>query len=129
MDCSPIIWVLESRPYYPRPKAKVMLSWCTNWYPPTTTIRYWYDLCTKILSLLTVCFNPTPFGLGPGFGDTPGDPGCRKLHSTGRGVLAASPPGILCLSALGVPYAGGELAPRGTCTTLALYLVKRNNPS
>ena len=82
-----------------------------------------------LLSLLTACFNPAPVGLGPGFGDTPGDPGCRKLHSTGRGVLAAPPPGILCLSALGVPYAGGELAPRGTCPTLALYLVKRNNPS
>ena len=73
-----------------------------------------YDLCTKILSLLTVYFNPTPVGLAPGFGDTPGDPGCRKLHSTGRGVLAAPPPtSILCLSALGVPYAGGELAHRG----------------
>ena len=78
--------------------------------------------------MLIVRFNPTPFGLGPGFGDTPGDPGCRKLHSTGRGVLTAPPPGILCLSARGVPYAGGERAPRGTCPTLALYLIKEITP-
>ena len=43
---------------------------------------------------------------------------------------SGSTPGILlCLSALlGVPYAGGELAPRGTCPTLVLYLVKINKP-
>ena len=81
-----------------------------------------------LLSLFTACFNPAPVGLGPGFGDTPGDPGCRNPHSTGRGVLAAPPPGILCLSALGVPYAGGELAPRGTCIKLVLCVVKRNYP-
>ena len=65
----------------------------------------------------------------PALGTHPGTRGVGTLTLPGAVCSPHRPPGTLCLSALGVPYAGGELAPRGTCPTLALYLVKRNNPS
>ena len=64
----------------------------------------------------------------PALGIHPGTRGVGNFTLPGAVCSPHRPPGILCLSALGVPYAGGELAPRGTCPTIVLYLVKRNNP-
>ena len=64
----------------------------------------------------------------PALGTHPGTRGVGTLTLPGAVCSPHRPPGILCLSALGVPFAGGELAPRGTCPSLVLYLVKRNKP-
>ena len=57
---------------------------------------------------------------GPGLGDTPGGP-AELLPWPGGGPYSARP-GLMCLSTLDVPVAGGELAHRGTCPTIFLYL-------
>ena len=61
-------------------------------------------------------------------GDTPGD---SPPHGTCLGRNARrwrADPRFLCLSTLDVPVAGGELAHRGTCPTLFLYLFNINYP-
>ena len=78
----------------------------------------------KILSLLNFCLISGE--RGPGFGDTPGGP--AELLPWPGGVPYSARPGLMCLSTLDVPVAGGELAHRGTCPTLVLYLFKRNTP-
>ena len=77
-------------------------------------------LCTKLLHLLNFCLISGE--RGPGFGDTPGGP--AELLPWPGGVPYSARPGLMCLSTLDVPVAGGELAHRGTCPTLALYLFK-----
>ena len=59
-------------------------------------------------------------------GDTPG--GAAVLLPWPGSVPYSARPGLMCLSTLDVPVAGGELAHRGTCPTLVLYLFKRNTP-
>ena len=63
-------------------------------------------LCTNISVILLICFSHHDLRLvwNTGLGDY-----TRVLMSQ----LGAMASGILCLSALGVPYAGGELARRG----------------
>ena len=63
----------------------------------------------------------------PALGIHPGTRGVGNCTLPGAVRSPHRSPGILCLSALGVPYAGGELAPRGTCPTLALYLAKNDS--
>ena len=81
-------------------------------------------LCTKLLHLPNFCLISGE--RGPGFGDTPGGP--AELLPWPGSVPYSARPGLMCLSTLDVPVAGGELAHRGTCPTLALYLFKRNKP-
>ena len=64
---------------------------------------------------------------GPGFGDAPGDPpmapALAGTHADGVRDRA------FCVSRHWTfPFAGGELAHRGTCPTLVLYLFKEINP-
>ena len=59
-------------------------------------------------------------------GDTPGGP--AELLPWPGGAPYSARPGLMCLSTLDVPVAGGELAHRGTCPILVLYLFKRNTP-
>ena len=68
---------------------------------------------------------------GPGFGDTPAPPPefLSWPGSVPYGSAYGARSGLMwCLSTLDVPVAGGELAHRGACPTLLLYLSKRNTP-
>ena len=60
----------------------------------------------------------------PAWGITPG---CSFLGFPTRS-RAGFAPGILCLSALGVPYAGGELAHRGFYPTTCPLFNKKEPP-
>ena len=82
-------------------------------------------LCTKNSSS-TKKFCLTSGERGPGLGDTPGGP--AELLPWPGGAPYSARPGLMCLSTLDVPVAGGELAHRGTCPTLVLCLFKRNTP-
>ena len=62
----------------------------------------------------------------PAFGDTPGDP--AELLPWSGSVPYGAGPDLMCLSTLDVPVAGVELARRGTCPMLFIYLIKRNTP-
>ena len=90
---------------------------------------YYMIYALKFFHCLLFALIPRLSDWVPALGIHPGTRGVGNFTLPGAVRSPHRPPGILCLSALGVPYAGGELAPRGTCPTLVLYLVKRNNLS
>ena len=85
-------------------------------HPTQNRLIFYVHLYTNLLFYLfelTCLFRPHADRAGgcgaPAWGITPG---CSFLGFPTRS-RAGFAPGILCLSALGVPYAGGELAHRG----------------
>ena len=79
------------------------------------------------LSLLILLIWPSSGRLGgPALGNSPAPPFRQCLTGAARGGRAA--PGFCVCRRWTFPYAGGELAPRGPCPTLVLYLFKRNKP-
>ena len=71
------------------------------------------DFSDMLLLLLPHAASSTGGYGAPAWGMTPG---CSFFASL-SGAARASPPASLCLSALGVPYAGGELSHRGVGPT------------
>ena len=99
-------------------------------HPTQNRLIFYVHLYTNLLFYLfelTCLFRPHADRAGgcgaPAWGITPG---CSFLSFPTRS-RAGFAPGILCLSALGVPYAVSLLT-GGLILQLALYLTKRNPP-
>ena len=65
---------------------------------------------------------------GPGFGDAPGDPPPMTPALAGTHADGVRDRAFCVSRHWTFPFAGGELAHRGTCPTLVLYLFKEINP-
>ena len=65
---------------------------------------------------------------GPGFGDAPGDPPPMAPALAGTHADGVRDRAFCVSRHWTFPFAGGELAHRGTCPTLVLYLFKEITP-
>ena len=92
-------------------------------------VQYNYDFTFYNIIDLVYFTNSLAFVLanwGPGFGEYTRGPLRYCLTGAACGTRAA--PGFCVCRRWTFPYAGGELAPRGPCPTLVLYLFKEINP-
>ena len=93
------------------------------------SINFIYALTLISLDTDIYVLLPTPPGTGAGFGESPGHPASSRLPAGEPAACRRPRPWILCLSALGVPYAGGEPAHRGICPIICLlFNEKKGTP-